>query len=96
MEFLLIGVHWLVQVVSMRGSGSRLVIPRRKKGVGRNWPEPRIDFSIAAYEGRTACRNPASFAVASYWGIGSSSLNALVNAFDKLHMDRGWNSSCTG
>jgi cyanate permease len=44
----------------------------------------------------TAWRNPASFAVALYCGIGSSSLNALVNAFDKLHMVRGWNSSCTG
>jgi predicted nucleic acid-binding protein len=28
---------------------------------------------------------PASLAVALYWGIGSSSLNALVKVFDKLH-----------
>jgi hypothetical protein len=48
------------------------------------------------YEGRTDCRNPASFAVALYWGIGSSSLKALVKAFERLHMVRAWNSSCTG
>ena len=54
------------------------------------------DISGGDYEGRTACRNPASFAVALYCGIGSSSLNALVKALDRLHMVRGWNSSCTG
>jgi hypothetical protein len=57
---------------------------------------PYADVSDGHYEGRTACRKPASFAVALYWGIGSGSLNALVNAFDRLHMVRGWNSSCTG
>jgi len=45
------------------------------------------------YEGWTDCKKPASFAVALYCGIGSSSLNALVNAFERLHMVRGWNSS---
>jgi hypothetical protein len=57
---------------------------------------PYADISGEHYEGRTDCRKPASFAVALYWGIGSSSLNALVNAFDRLHMVRAWNSSCTG
>jgi len=33
----------------------------------------------ARYEGRTDCRTPASFAVALSWGIGSISLNALVD-----------------
>jgi len=28
-----------------------------------------------------------------YCGIGSSSLNALVNAFERPHMVRGWNCS---
>jgi hypothetical protein len=41
---------------------------------------------------RTDCRKPASFAVALNWGIGSSSLNAEVKAFDRLHNVRGSNS----
>jgi hypothetical protein len=41
------------------------------------------------YVGRTEFRNPANLAVALYCGIGSNSLNALVNAFDRLHMVRG-------
>jgi len=57
---------------------------------------PYSDYVVEIYEGRTDCRNPASFAVALYCGIGSSSLNALVNAFDRLHIVRAWNSSCTG
>jgi hypothetical protein len=28
--------------------------------------------------------------------MGSSSLNALVKAFDRLQLVLGWNSSCTG
>ena len=52
---------------------------------------PPDDFQ--PYEEWTACRNPANLAVALYCGIGSSSLNALVNAFERLHMVRGWNSS---
>ena len=51
---------------------------------------------VVHYEGRRDCRKPASFAVALYCGIGSSSLKALVKAFDRLHMVRAWNSSCTG
>ena len=54
------------------------------------------DVLLENYEGRTDCRNPASLAVALYCGMGSSSLNALVKAFERLHMVRGWNSSCTG
>ena len=57
---------------------------------------PYAELLLESYEGRTDCRKPASFAVALYCGIGSSSLNALVKAFDRLHMVRGWNSSCTG
>jgi hypothetical protein len=34
--------------------------------------------------------------VALYCGIGSSSLNALVKAFDRLHMVRARNYSCMG
>jgi hypothetical protein len=43
-----------------------------------------------------ASRNLPSRAAARNCGIGSSSLNADVNAFDRLHMVRGWNSSCCG
>ena len=96
MGFLLSGVHWrvLAGCRPMRGSTSCLVIPRTgKEGVSA---EPHIDVSVGDYEGRTDCRKPASFAVALYWGIGSSSLNALVKAFERLHMVRAWNSSCTG
>src|SRR5260370_27143597 len=48
------------------------------------------------HAGVVASRKLPSFAVARNCGIGSSSLNADVNAFDRLHMVRGWNSSCCG
>jgi len=35
------------------------------------------------------CKKPASLAVALKCGIGSSSLNAEVKAFDRLHIVRG-------
>src|SRR6266481_5076202 len=41
-------------------------------------------------------RNDASLAVALNCGMGSRSLNALVNALDKLHTVRGANSSTFG
>src|SRR5258708_4042112 len=41
-------------------------------------------------------RNGASFAVARKRGTGSSSLKAEVNAFDRLHIVRGRNSSYSG
>ena len=41
---------------------------------------------------RTPCRKPDSLAVALNWGIGSSSLNADVKAFVRLHNVRGSNS----
>src|SRR5579864_1537451 len=43
-----------------------------------------------------ASRNRPSFAVARNCGMGSSSLNADVNAFDRLHMVLDSNSSCWG
>ena len=43
-----------------------------------------------------ASRNRPSFAVARNCGMGSSSLNAYVNAFDRLHMVLDSNSSCCG
>jgi len=39
-------------------------------------------------------RNDPSLAVARNYGIASSSLNADVNAFDRLHIVRSENSSC--
>jgi hypothetical protein len=48
------------------------------------------------HAGVVASRKLPSFAVARNCGIGSSCLNADVNAFDRLHMVRGWNSSCCG
>ncbi len=41
-------------------------------------------------------RNSPNFAVALNCGIGSSSLNADVNAFERLQMVRGRNSSYFG
>jgi hypothetical protein len=41
-------------------------------------------------------RKPANLAVARNCGIGSSCLNAEVNAFERLHIVRGWNSSWRG
>ena len=43
-----------------------------------------------------ASRNSPSFAVALNRGMGSSSLNAEVNAFERLQIVRGWNSSYFG
>src|SRR5690348_1368800 len=43
-----------------------------------------------------ASRKPASFAVARNCGTGSSSLKALVKAFERLHIVRAWNSSNCG
>jgi len=76
----------------MHGFTICLVIPTLAKAT----LEPRTRGLVGAYTGRTACRNPASFAVALYCGIGASSLNALVKAFDRLHIVLGWNSSCAG
>ena len=45
---------------------------------------------------RMASRNGASFAVALNCGMGSSSLNANVNAFPKLQRVLGANSSIVG
>jgi len=42
------------------------------------------------------CENSSSLAVALNCGTGSSFLNALVNAFDKLHIVRGENSVYCG
>ena len=42
------------------------------------------------------CKNGANLPVALNWGTGSSSLNADVKAFDRLHIVRGWNSSTVG
>lgn len=41
-------------------------------------------------------RNSPSLAVALNCGMGSSSLNAEVNACEKLQMVRGWNFSYFG
>ena len=43
-----------------------------------------------------SARNEPSLAVALNCGIGSSSLNALVKAFERLHIVRGENSSYCG
>ena len=56
----------------------------------------RAELPGAPYESETESRKPASFAVALYCGMGSSSLKALVNAFDRLHSVRGRNSSYCG
>jgi hypothetical protein len=53
-------------------------------------------FPMGTMKREPPAESPPGFAVALYWGIGSNSLNALVNAFDRLHMVRGWNSSFTG
>jgi selenocysteine lyase/cysteine desulfurase len=45
---------------------------------------------------KRASRNSPSFAVALNCGMGSSSLNAEVNAFERLHMVRDLNSSYFG
>ena len=68
---------------------------------GPQWfPTERASFVRVALGNYCAAgaapRNLPNFAVARNCGIGSSSLNAEVNAFDRLHIVRGWNSSCCG
>ncbi len=48
------------------------------------------------YAALTPSRNAPRLAVARNCGMASSSLKAEVNAFDRLHMVRGANSSCWG
>jgi hypothetical protein len=48
------------------------------------------------HSARVASRNRPSLAVARNCGMGSSSLNADVKAFDRLHMVRDSNSGCCG
>ena len=98
-DLLLISARW--RSVWQRYEHPRRTVPPSPQLL--QWAEtvgttsgPYADISGGDYEGRTDCRKPASFAVALYCGIGSSSLNALVNAFERLHMVRAWNSSCTG
>lgn len=55
-----------------------------------------LAFEVEVANHWTPFRNSARFAVALYWGRGSSSLNAEVNAFDRDHLVRGWNSSYFG
>ena len=57
---------------------------------------PAPSVRPASHDSRADSRKPASLAVALYCGIGSSSLKALVKAFDRLHMVRGWKSSNCG
>src|SRR5258707_8816540 len=52
----------------------------------------RLDRPVVYCENR-ASRNSPSFAVALNCGIGSSPLNAEVNAFERLQIVRGRNSS---
>ena len=55
-----------------------------------------VTAGSAAPNAGMVARNGASFAVALKRGTGSSSLKAEVNAFERLHIVRGWNSSYSG
>ena len=72
---------WMA-ALSRSPRGTELRQPLLQRGRGGKWPNYVC----------TDCRKPASFAVALNWGIGSSSLNADVKAFDRLHSVRGSNS----
>ena len=63
------------------------------KGIGG--PAGTAKLPQKACEKR-ASRNSPSFAVALNWGIGSSSLNAEVKAFERLQIVRDRNSSYCG
>ena len=97
MRVVLICIRWPFgrTVINVAYGRSPTQLRQRAETAGAT-PGPYADISGGHYEGRTDCRKPASFAVALYCGIGSSSLNALVKAFDRLHMVRAWKSSCTG
>jgi hypothetical protein len=71
---------------------------QRVQGVFEPDQHARYEFGLIhrPLHVRAESRKPASFAVALYCGIGSSSLKALVNAFDRLHIVRGWNSAYRG
>src|SRR5262249_28034383 len=81
-----------------RGSQPKLKAQQRPGGrsqilLSQEFHSVQPIHRATSYEVRTDCKKPASFAVTLYCGIGSRSLNALVNAFDRLHIVRGWNSS---
>jgi hypothetical protein len=52
--------------------------------------------AAVGHAGVVASRNRPSLAVARNWEMGSSSLKAEVNAFDRLHMVLDSNSWCCG
>jgi hypothetical protein len=56
-------------------------------------PHPDASPDLKTHSPGALSKNFPSFAVARNCGIGSSSLNADVNAFDRLHIVRCWNSS---
>src|SRR5258708_35588567 len=60
--------------------------------VGRALKPRGVQCSKKVNDHTAACKKPASLAVALNCGIGSSSLKALVNALERLHMVRAWNS----
>ncbi len=81
-----------ITVVRELNSGAQLRWAPAKEAKKRPAYYP-AGLAVSSYDGWIACRNPASLAVALYCGIGSKSLKALVNAFERLHMVLGWNSS---
>src|SRR6266571_425241 len=70
--------------------------PRLAARVAEIRPADVFWIPIVAGAAVAILRNDANFAVALNCGIGSSSLNALVNAFDRLHVVLGANSSVCG
>src|ERR1700731_2308855 len=65
-------------------------------GGGLGQPAATAAAVLQNFRASRSSRNAPSFAVALNCGIGSSSLNADVNALDRLHMVRGRNSSYCG
>jgi hypothetical protein len=70
--------------------------PLGRKGVSKERRPGRYRYSGQKHCENLASRNSPSFAVALNCGMGSSSLNADVNAFDRLQIVRERNSSYFG
>jgi hypothetical protein len=68
----------------------RVTFACQKAASGQHGPDDQNECE------NRASRNSLSFAVTLNWGMGSSSLNADVNALERLQIVRGRNSSYLG
>src|SRR5580658_4556950 len=94
---LILLIHFAPIAVRMPGEKRERRFPGARKCFERTRRRDRLSqwetyFCHDAHTTKRPSRNGPSFAVARNCGIGSSSFNADVNAFERLHIVRGENS----